>query len=434
MTRTAELDAAPAVVVPLAPEIDFVIPVHNEAAVLEGNVRRLHTYLRAELPYRFTVTIADNASTDGTLDIARRLARELAHLRVVHLDEKGRGRALQTAWSTSGASVLAYMDVDLSTGLAAILPLVAPLVSGHSDIAIGTRLSRGARVVRGPKRELISRGYNVLVRAALATRFTDAQCGFKAIRADRAQSLLPLVADPGWFFDTELLVLAERSGMRIHEVPVDWVDDADSRVDIVSTAVADLKGIVRLVHGLATGRLPLAVLRDPASTGDAVDAPGGLAGQLVRFCAVGLVSTAAYLVLFLVLRTSLGSQGANAAALLATALANTAVNRRVTFGVRSPSGSTRHLAQGLAAFAVGLALTSGSLLALGQFAPHSGVGREVAVLVAANLATTVVRFLLYRAWIFPGSRRPPIAVDSGAIDIVAIDTVAPVTSTDGGAA
>ena len=149
------------------------------------------------------------------------------------------------------------MDVDLSTDLAALAPLVAPLISGHSDLAIGTRLGRGARVVRGPKREIISRCYNLILKSTLAARFSDAQCGFKAIRADVAERLLPHVADTGWFFDTELLVLAERSGLRIHEVPVDWVDDPDSRVDIVATATADLKGIARLLRGFADGSIPV---------------------------------------------------------------------------------------------------------------------------------------------------------------------------------
>src|SRR6476620_6478512 len=145
------------------------------------------------------------------------------------------------------------MDVDLSTDLRALLPLVAPLLSGHSDLAIGTRLSRSARVVRGPKREVISRCYNLLLRTTLRTGFSDAQCGFKAIRADRARELLPEVEDTSWFFDTELLVLAERRGLRIHEVPVDWVDDPDSRVDILATAMADLRGIVRLARNVRHG-------------------------------------------------------------------------------------------------------------------------------------------------------------------------------------
>src|SRR2546429_6930973 len=138
------------------------------------------------------------------------------------------------------------MDVDLSTDLNALPPLVAPLLSGHSDLAIGTRLARGARVVRGPRREAISRCYNLLLHATLGTGFSDAQCGFKAIRADAARALLPLTTDTGWFFDTELLVLAERAGLRIHEVPVDWIDDADSRVNIITTGLADLRGIIRL--------------------------------------------------------------------------------------------------------------------------------------------------------------------------------------------
>ena len=157
--------------------------------------------------------------------------------------------------------MFAYMDVDLSTDLNALLPLLAPLLSGHSDVAIGTRLARGARVIRGPRREIISRCYNLLLHATLGTGFSDAQCGFKAIRADAARALLPLTTDTGWFFDTELLVLAERAGLRIHEVPVDWIDDADSRVNIIATALADLRGIIRLGTGLARGTISVPVLR-----------------------------------------------------------------------------------------------------------------------------------------------------------------------------
>ena len=215
--------------------------------MLRTSVERLHAYLSDGFPFSARITIADNGSTDGTWEVALALAEELPGVRAVRLDQKGRGRAIYTVWSESDARVLAYMDVDLSTDLAAFLPLVAPLISGHSDLAIGSRLTHGARVVRGPKRELISRSYNAILHLVLRTRFSDAQCGFKAIRADRARELLPLVHDRAWFFDTELLVVAERAGLRIHEVPVDWVDDPDSRVDIVSTAVADLRGVMRLV-------------------------------------------------------------------------------------------------------------------------------------------------------------------------------------------
>ena len=376
--------------------LDVVVPVFNEERDLAPCVRRLHRHLTTGFPYRFRITIANNASTDGTAAVADALVAEFAEVTAVHLPEKGRGRALHAVWSASDAAILAYLDVDLSTDLNALPPLVAPLLSGHSDLAIGSRLARGARVVRGPKREIISRGYNLLLRGALATRFSDAQCGFKAIRRDVAEKLLPHVSDTGWFFDTELLVLAERTGLRIHEVPVDWVDDPDSRVDIVATAIADLKGIARLARGFATGRIPVAQLREQLGR----DAPPtGLLRQLVRFAAVGVVSTLAYLVLYSLLRDGLGAQGANFVALGVTAVGNTAANRRYTFGVRGRAGVARHQFEGLIVFCLGLALTSGSLAVLhGLTAP--GRGLELAVLVVANLAATVLRFLLLRGWVF----------------------------------
>jgi glycosyltransferase involved in cell wall biosynthesis len=228
-----------------SPEVEIVIPVYNEQDDLGPSVVRLHQHLES-FPFSFRITIADNASTDATWAIASALAGSIPEVRAVHLAEKGRGRALRAVWEASDAAVVAYMDVDLSTDLNALLPLVAPLLSGHSDVAIGSRLARGSRVTRGARRELISRSYNLILHVTLRARFSDAQCGFKAVRADCARELLPLVEDTGWFFDTELLVLAERAGLRIHEVPVDWIDDPDSRVDIVSTALADLRGIARL--------------------------------------------------------------------------------------------------------------------------------------------------------------------------------------------
>ncbi|OLR94033.1 bifunctional glycosyltransferase family 2/GtrA family protein [Actinokineospora bangkokensis] len=386
-----------------APVLDVVVPVFNEEVDLEPCVRRLHAHLGAQFPYPFRITVADNASTDRTPEVAAALAAELPEVRSVRLEQKGRGLALHTTWLGSDAEVLAYMDVDLSTDLAALHPLVAPLISGHSDVAIGSRLARGARVVRGPKREFISRSYNVLLRSTLRVRFSDAQCGFKAIRADVARALLPHVADTGWFFDTELLVLAQRAGLRIHEVPVDWVDDPDSRVDIVATALADLRGIVRVGRGLATGAIPITRLREQLSRGaidlDPPGVPPRLLRQLVRFAAIGVLSTAAYLVLYVLLRGGIGPQPANFIALLVTAVANTAANRRLTFGVRGTEGAARHQFQGLLVFALGLGLTSGSL-ALLHGLTEPGRGLEVVVLVAANLTATILRFLLLRGWVF----------------------------------
>ena len=179
---------------PDAPVLDVVIPVHNEEVGLAASVARVHRHL-SRLPWSFRITVADNASTDGTALVAHRLAHEYDEVRAVFLPQKGRGRALKQVWSSSGSQVLVYMDVDLSTDLNALLPLVAPLLSGHSDLAIGSRLTRGSRTLRGPKRELISRGYNLLLRGTLRAGFSDAQCGFKAIRGDVAHELLPLVED-----------------------------------------------------------------------------------------------------------------------------------------------------------------------------------------------------------------------------------------------
>jgi putative flippase GtrA len=382
------------------PVLDVVIPVYNEQAALADSVHRLHRYLRDSFPYPVRITIADNASIDDTPRIADELAAELDDVRVVRLEQKGRGRALHQVWSQSDAMVLVYMDVDLSTDLAAVAPLVAPLISGHSDLAIGTRLGRGSRVVRGAKREIISRCYNLILRSTLQARFSDAQCGFKAIRADVAHSLLPHVADTGWFFDTELLVLAERSGLRIHEVPVDWVDDADSRVDIVATAAADLKGVGRLLRGFASGSIPVNAIAAQLAPSQSSATPNSLLRQVVRFGAVGVASTAAYLLLFMLLHGVIGAQAANLVSLLLTAIANTAANRRFTFGVAGGAKAARHHVEGLIVFAIALAITSGALAGLHAFVEQPHRLLELSVLVLANLAATAVRFVLLRGWVF----------------------------------
>jgi glycosyltransferase involved in cell wall biosynthesis len=226
--------------------LEIVIPVYNEQHVLESSVRTLHAYLECQLPFTYQITIADNASTDGTLELAHRLAAEIPHVGVLHLERKGRGRALRASWEASDAEVLAYMDVDLSTDLAALAELVEPLLAGRGDIAIGSRLAAGAVVTRSLRREAISRAYNLLLRGLLGVGFSDAQCGFKAGRREVLQALLPGVKDESWFFDTELLHLAQRNKLAIHEVPVHWVEDPDSRVRILATAREDLKGVLRL--------------------------------------------------------------------------------------------------------------------------------------------------------------------------------------------
>ena len=376
--------------------VEIVIPVYNEQHVLAESVRRLHAYLAENLPYPFRITVADNASTDTTWDVALDLAEQFRQVDVVHLDQKGRGRALRTVWAASNAEVVAYMDVDLSTGLEAFLPLIAPLMSGHSDLAIGSRLARGAAVVRGPKREFISRTYNLLLRSTMAAKFSDAQCGFKAGRTEVVQALLPQIQDQAWFFDTELLLLAERSGLRIHEVPVDWIDDPDSRVDIVKTVKEDLKGMWRVGRQALAGGFSAPV---PART-LAAQLPQGMRRQIPSFLAIGALSTLAYLVLFTVLRSMAPAYVANTVALGLTAIANTAANRRFTFGVRGPANALRHQVEGGVAFLIGLALTNGALLLVQGLSADPSHGVELLTLVGANLAATLVRFVLMRAWIF----------------------------------
>jgi putative flippase GtrA len=400
-------------------QAEIVIPVRNEERDLAPSVRRLDAYLRDRFPFTTRITIADNGSTDRTWQEAQALESGLASVRAVRLERPGRGGALRSIWSASDADVVAYMDVDLSTDLNALLPLLAPLFSGHSDVAIGTRLARGARVIRGSRREIISRGYNLLLHATLGTGFSDAQCGFKALRAEAARALLPLTSDTSWSFDTELLVLAERAGLRIHEVPADWIDDADSRVSVIATALADLRGIVRLGTGQARGTISVPVLGNPSPPGLRAQAgdPGAgrygqLAGQLARFIAVGVASTAAYVLLYLLFRGVMAAQAANALSLLLTAVANTAVNRRVTFGIRGRMHAARHQLRGLIAFGIGLAVTSGALVALHALSARPSRAAEVVALVAANLVATVVRFALYRSWVFRGhgGRAGPAAI------------------------
>ncbi len=376
--------------------VEVVVPVHNEERVLAASVHRLHGYLADTFPYPFRITVADNASTDATWTIAAGLQARLPHVRAVRLEQKGRGRALRHVWGGSDADVVAYMDVDLSTDLDAFLPLVAPLISGHSDLAIGSRLTRGSAVVRGPRREAISRCYNLLLRTALAARFTDAQCGFKAARTEIVQALLPAVEDEAWFFDTELLLLAERNGLRIHEVPVDWVDDPDSRVDVLRTARDDLRGMARVARRILTGAFRAPVARAAPTAG----LPAGMRRQLPAFAVIGVLSTLAQLALFLLLRLAMGPLWANAVSLTVTTIGNTAANRRFTFGVTGTRRALRHQLEGGAAFLFGLALSTGGLALLHAAAPGASRAVEVGALIAANAVATLVRFLLMRAWIF----------------------------------
>lgn len=226
--------------------VDVVIPVYNEEQSLEGSITTLREFLQQVCPYRWRIVIADNASTDRTLEVAKSLSHLHPEVDYIHLDQKGRGRALRRAWLESEADVVSYMDVDLSTDLGAFLPLIDGLIKEGYEIGIGSRLYRGAQVERQLKREIISRCYNLLIKLMFRNKFSDAQCGFKALTRKAVQDLVPIVKDQGWFFDSELLLRAEQRGYQVYEVPVTWIDDPDSRVNVVETAWGDLKGLIRV--------------------------------------------------------------------------------------------------------------------------------------------------------------------------------------------
>ena len=301
------------------------------------------------------------------------------------------------------------MDVDLSTDLNALLPLVAPLLSGHSDLAIGSRLARGSRALRGPKRELISRGYNLLLRGALRARFSDAQCGFKAIRSDVARELLPLVEDTAWFFDTELLVLAERANLRIHEVPVDWVDDPDSRVDIWRTARDDVRGIVRLGSALLRGTMPLAEVTERLGrkTPPERTATGT---QVALFAMIGVFSTRG-------VRRAVPPAPHPAQPLprqrhRAGGHGRGEHRRQPALHLRHPRASPRAAAPAAGAGHLRGGARCHHRLAVAAARDHASPGpfTEMVVLTPANLFVTVMRFVALRLWVFA---RPPLVEPGG---------------------
>jgi hypothetical protein len=381
-------------------DVEIIIPVYNEAPQLATRIAELRHFLDRSFPFEALVTIVDNASTDETFAVATELAGSMPGVAALHLPRKGRGHALRTAWSTSSAQVVAYMDVDLSTDLTALLPLVAPLLSGQRDVAIGTRLARGSHVVRGTKRELISRSYNLLLKLSLRGRFSDAQCGFKALRLEAAQRLLPLVEDDEWFFDTELLITAERLGMRMSEVPVDWVDDPDSSVQLLHTVMSDLRGVWRISHGQARRRC---ADRSP-STREAIDPV--TADQLFRFAGVGIVSLLGYVLLFVGCRQLMGTLAANALDLAICTAFNTVVHTELSRNVGGRVRRGRFVGIAVGLYALSLMLTT-LALALVNLVVGPSLTFELLAVTGASAVAAVLRFAVLRTWVFrTGAPRP----------------------------
>lgn len=235
-------------------KLDLMIPVYNEETKLLRCLDTLRAFLAVQPQLDCQIVIVDNGSQDRTLDISRQMQRQFDNIRVVHLDLKGRGRALKYAWTESLADVRSYMDVDLSTDLESFPVLIRALSKGEFDLATGSRLLGKSQTTRCLGRECLSRGYVMLLRRVLRFPLSDAQCGFKAITRRAAERLLPMVEDNDWFFDTELLVLADRLGYRIFDLPVRWMEKPDSRVRIWRTVIDDLKGVIRLRRQLAQGK------------------------------------------------------------------------------------------------------------------------------------------------------------------------------------
>lgn len=229
------------------PQLDIVIPVYNEAHVLAGSIGRLRSYLAGHaFPYSWRIVIADNASTDATLTRAQELSAQFDDVAALHIPRKGRGRALRQAWLESDADASSYMDVDLSTHLDGLLPLARAVLDEGYDVAYGSRMTRGSEITRSLRREITSRGFIFLIKLAFLSRLSDTQCGFKAISHRAAQELVPRIENEEWFFDTELLLLAEKGGYRVREVPIRWLEDADSRVNVAKTVTEDLRGLLRM--------------------------------------------------------------------------------------------------------------------------------------------------------------------------------------------
>lgn len=399
----------------LAVSVDIAIPVLNEERALPGCVRTLQAFMRESLPVSWRITIVDNGSTDRTWQVAQELSAELAGVFARRVETKGKGAAIKTAWRESPADVVAYMDVDLSTGLRALLPLIAPLVSGHAEIAIGTRLSGGARTQRSARREIVSRCYNGMLRFAFSVGFTDSSCGFKAARASVIRPLLDKVADDRWFFDTELLLLAEANGLRIQEIPVDWIEDVDSRVRFWHTTVCDLRGLIRVTramsHGEIFANIPAPPLLRPAHPDPVLAAPRAvMIRKMAWFSVIGTASTAVHTSMYALLRSLWTPVWANLLAFVVTAVLNTEANRRWTFNKAGGPRSRVHLRAGVVLVAYYAITTIALTTAIDVMRLNRQ--REIFVLLITYATLTVLRFVALDRWVFKRSRTPAPAPEA----------------------
>jgi len=229
-------------------KIDIVIPAYNEEQILEKNVDKLISFLKDNFGYKnYKVIIVDNGSTDNTFAISQKLEKRYSKVTCLHLNQKGRGNALKKVWLESEADVVSYMDADLSTDLEAIPELVNSIIIDGYDIAVGSRLLPTSRVKRSLLRKSLSYIYNILIKNIFGFKeLSDAQCGFKALNKKVIKNVLPEVKNQNWFFDTELLILAQKNGFKIKYIPINWKDRPKTRVKIMDTIFEDIAGIWNL--------------------------------------------------------------------------------------------------------------------------------------------------------------------------------------------
>ncbi len=236
--------------------VSIILPAHNEAGKIDEAVRQTKQAMAAVTP-SYELLIAEDGSVDGTAERARALAATDPYVRHLHSDVRlGRGKALNRAFKVARGAVIMFMDVDLSTDLAYLQPLISAIRDEHYDIAIGSRLLSASETKRSVKRSTLSTVYNFLVRLMLRSKLRDHQCGFKAFRRTSLLHILDEITDEHWFWDTELLVRAQRTGYRIKELPVHWEDKgaANTKVRALRDSAGMFSNIIRLFFTLRRER------------------------------------------------------------------------------------------------------------------------------------------------------------------------------------
>lgn len=231
----------------MSPSIEITIPILNEEATLDAQVRKARHFIENNLRdfAQITLVLADNGSTDATPDIARSLEQELTGIRYLRLEQRGVGRALKASWGQSKAEIVGYMDLDLATDLRYLRPALEKLSNDQADIVTGSRLAKGARVIgRSPLRNFTSRCFNLIVKKMFRIAFSDGMCGFKFLKRSCLENLRNAGAvSDGWFFATEILVTGEYLGYRVYDLAVEWTDDPNSKVKIGKLAIEYLKAM-----------------------------------------------------------------------------------------------------------------------------------------------------------------------------------------------